>query len=266
MSRMTKDSEDKARIKNDSSKMQEILPYKSIELTIRQLVADDIEIRANALREIKNYGEIFSHKLIEQIKNNPYKIDSSIVLALYELGKSAYLPILEHISKIKNIRSLKDLIFLETLIDVIKNIMPEKDKEVLYNLLDLIEKTNVNKMKTNKLFQSLCRNLKIKIFECLCKFKDRKVYKYISAQLEKDCRFLSDFVVDALKKYADVEIIKPLLYVHRIESKISELNARLIKEVIRVIYKKHGMNLNEFAKASNITESEDLALLHSILH
>ncbi len=43
-------------------KMQEILPYRNIEMTIKQLSSDDIEARVKALKEIKNFGSISSLK------------------------------------------------------------------------------------------------------------------------------------------------------------------------------------------------------------
>ncbi len=258
-------NEERREVRKHTFKMQDVLPYKNVETTIEQLSSDDIDARVNALKQLKSFGSISSIKLIEKIKNNPYKIDAYIVLALYELGDAVYTPVLQNISEIKNIRSLKDLIFLETLIDVIKNILHEKDKKVLYNLLELIERAIIKKGE-NKLFQSFCRNLKIKIFECLCKFNDRGVYKYIVDELQKNYRFLPDFVLDVLKKYADTSIVKSLLYAYKAESNISELNARLIKEIIKVIYRRNGMNLNDFAHASNITTLEDLKLLNSIIH
>lgn len=250
--------------KKRNFRVQEMLPYKDIEHTIDQLESDDAQTRADALNNIKSYGEIASYKLIEKIKNNPYKIDSYIVIALDELGNGAYAPVIQHLSNIKRIRSLKDLIFLETIIEVAKDIFSEKDKELLYKLLAMIEKVSVKRIK-NKLFQSFCKNLKIKIFECLFKFNDITVYKYVLRELQKDSISLTNIIVDILKKFADTEIVHLLLEVYKSETGISESNARLVKNIVKSVYKRSKTNFETFAFVSNITNTRDLNILNSIL-
>ncbi len=250
--------------KKHNFRIQEMLPYKDLEHTIEQLESDDAQTRANALKNIRSYGEIASYKLIEKIKNNPYKIDSYVVIALDELGKIAYNPLLQCLSSIKSIRSLKELIFLETIIEVAKDIFLEKDRELLYKLFTIVEKSSAKRIK-NKLFQSFCKNLKLKIFECLFRLNDSTVYKYVLHELQKDSLSLTNIIVDILKKFADTEIVRLLLDIYKSDTEIFHSNARLVKNIIRSIYKKSKLNLKTFASVSHITDTTDLNILNSIL-
>lgn len=250
--------------KEHRGKLQNLLPYKNIDDIIKQIESDDVQIRREALKNIKNYGELASYKLIEKIKNNPAKIDSYIVIALDDLGKKAYTPLIQSLSAVKSVKSLKDLIFLETLIDVAKDIFLQKDKELLYRLLSIIEKSSLKRTR-NKVFQSFYRNLKIKIFECLFKFNDRTVYRYVLGELQRNAILLTDVIVDVLKKFGDAEVIGPLLEIYKLDSGVSESNIRLMKNIIKSIYKKSNVDLATFAAIAKINNPSDLALLNSIL-
>lgn len=251
-------------MKKQDDNFQGMLPYKDIEYLIKQIESDDARARAEAIKNIKNFGEIASFKLIEKIKNNPQKIDSYIVIALDELGKKAHIPIIRNLSSIKNLRSLKDLIFLETLLEVAKDIFSKKDKELLHKLLFMVEKAATGR-KRNKLFQSFCRNAKIKIFECLFELNDKTVYKYVVRELQNDSVVLTNIIVDILKKFGDTEIVGLLLEIYKSQWHPRSLNAGLVKNIIRSVYKRSNMDLETFTTNSKITNPSDIVLLSSIL-
>lgn len=229
---------------------------------LKNLIADDVLIREQAVHELAKHGELAARVLVEALlsKSIPSNEVSSVAEALEEIGKPALDTIVSALDQNREITNADEAFKFESLIEILGNLNERRVAQPLVRQLPKLQQAL--QRSTDRALRDACESARVRIHRILSEDGERSALDDLLAILGDGRARVRDGIVEAVGRIGDERALLPLARLHEIEDDVSFAGAQQIRDSFREIVRRVNGKTEQTLRT---LKAEDRALLEKIM-